>query len=415
MLGIEIQDIKQVNIAPVEKVVLSNGLQVHHIQCTTEQPLIMEAIFPAGKIWEKQKSIAYATNQLIKEGTTIYSGGDIQEIMDFYGTQLKVSMGMDMASIGMKTLDKHVTHVFPVFESILCGSLMPAHELLIFKRNKKNELIYDLQSSDVVAYRTLSEAIFGSDHPYGYNSNLEDYQKITRSAVLSFYKKHYKLGRSEVILCSHNGKILNKLSDLKIGKASKNNQNVPKIFINKPKEVEVNLPNKTQSVILMGCKVPGKRHPDYAGIFVLNTILGGYFGSRLVADLREKRGLAYHIYSSLDCMQKSAMLVIGMETNRRNLKKSLLGVNQNLLKLIENPINNEELRMTKNYLMGQIMGHLDGPVRITNLLKSLVFEGVDLSYITHLIQEIQNINSERIRILASRYLNPKNLTKVIVT
>ena len=176
----------------------------------------------------------------------------------------------------------------------------------------------------------------------------------------------------------------------------------------------ITLPNTHQSSIRIGRKLFSRHHPDYKGLFVLNTILGGYFGSRLMANLREEKGYTYNIHSSLDAMRYDGYFYIGTEVGTQHTSATLEQIYLEMQKLQDTPISTDELEMVRNYLMGNFLTMLDGPFNVSEVAKTLVSDHIPLSFFESLVRTVQEIQAEELQLLAQKYLNKEEMWEVIV-
>jgi predicted Zn-dependent peptidase len=181
-----------------------------------------------------------------------------------------------------------------------------------------------------------------------------------------------------------------------------------------PARQHVAHPGALQTAIKIGRRMFHKKHPDYNGMYVLNTILGGYFGSRLMLNIREKRGYTYNIYSSLDAMMHDGYFYVATEVNSDKTQTTVKQIFREMRRLQEQPVPTEELNMVRNYLMGMLLNGLDGPLNSSDVVKSLIVEGLQAEHFHALAQCILTITPEEIRQLAQRYFNPEDFWVVTV-
>ena len=168
------------------------------------------------------------------------------------------------------------------------------------------------------------------------------------------------------------------------------------------------MPNSMQSGIRVGRRLFSRKHPDFNGVFVLNTILGGYFGSRLMTNIREKKGFTYNIYSTADAMLHDGCLYIATEVNGDKSAATLRAIFSEMKKMREKPVSDDELEMVRNYLLGMLLNGLDGPMNISDVVRNLLVEGLPLSAFDELVQAVRNIRPADIQALAQKYLQPED-------
>jgi predicted Zn-dependent peptidase len=174
-------------------------------------------------------------------------------------------------------------------------------------------------------------------------------------------------------------------------------------------------PQSHQSAIRIGRKLFPQSHPDFNGLFILNTILGGYFGSRLMTEIRENQGLTYGIYSSIDSFAEDGCFYISTETTTQNTQKMIDAIHAEAKKLREELVPDEELQMARNYIMGHLMTQLDGPFSSMDFIKSMKIEGLENEHFAKLIQEIQAMTPGHLLELARQYLVPEEWSTIVVS
>ncbi len=173
-------------------------------------------------------------------------------------------------------------------------------------------------------------------------------------------------------------------------------------------------PQSHQAAIRIGRKLFPQHHPDFTGLFVLNTILGGYFGSRLMTEIRENQGMTYGIYSSVDSFAEEGCFYISTETATENVSKVIDGIIGETRKLKEDLIPDAELHMARNYLMGHLMTQLDGPFSSMDFIKAMKIEHIDNESFVKMIESIQQITQTRLRELANQYMDLDKWVTIVV-
>jgi zinc protease len=248
---------------------------------------------------------------------------------------------------------------------LLTGSTFPQAEIDTYKQNMKQRLNVSLKKADFVAGRLIDTYLYGPDHPYGRYSSFEDFDALTREDIVAFYENYYVNGRFIVFA---SGKLPANLFDLLNeslgGLANEAVTLQPKASqpAAEKKYRVVNDPNGVQGSIRMGMPFPNRHHPDFLKVQVLNNIFGGYFGSRLMSNIREDKGYTYGIHSYLENHIGQSAWVISTEAGRDVCEAALVEVYKEMERLRQEPVDAEELQLVRNYMIGIILGDLDGPV-----------------------------------------------------
>lgn len=413
----KIHALSNIQLPEIQKYTLPNDIPLWVINQGTQEVLKMEVLFAAGRPYEKKALASRVTAELLKEGSKNYSAEQIAESMDFYGSSLKTPVDMDCPSVVLYTLNKHFKQVLPIVSDILLQPSFPQAEMDQFIDRQIRRMEVELTKSDVMAYRMITEQIFGQQHPYGYNSSETTYKDLKRADIVQHFTDFYHAGNSLIIL---SGLVTQREIDLisqhlgklpKRSKAIKAEVNLP---IPGPSSLFIADPEAAQTAYRLGINLFPHGHQDYGDIFVLNTILGGYFGSRLMTNIREDKGYTYNIYSSLDCMRYGGCWLIGSEVNNAFTKETKEEIYKELENLQTELIEEEELEMVKSYLAGVMLGMLDGPFNISEIAKNSYIAQTPLNSFEQALKTVQNIDAQRIRSLFKQYLPLDQLTEVWV-
>lgn len=389
---------------------LSNGFKVAVINAGTQDLSKIEIIFRAGTRYQSQPLVANAAISLLSEGTTKRSSAQIAEELDFYGSFLEPSFSRDFSSISFYTIGKHFYPSVDVLADILLNPAYPQHELEIFCRKGKQSLLVELEKVSTLSRQHFFGALFGSSHPYGSFATPDDYDYLTRDAVQSFRERFHSSQNGLIVIA---GKLDSKQVDFLL--------RLIDVPFFKPKEQEiVALPeyqtttrriftykkDAVQSSLRIGMTWPRRDHPDMPGLNVLNTALGGYFGSRLMRNIREEKGYTYGVSSFILPFSELSVFLVSTEVGAGLAEATMIEVFNEMKRLQTEPLPTEELELVKGYMTGQLLRTFDGPLAIADSLASLhQYNNLDFGYIEKLVSTINNITSDQLKDLASRYLD----------
>ncbi len=412
-----IRPIEKLELPPVETIRLDNGIPVYLINVGTQEALKLELVFFAGRPFEQKQMVARATASLLKEGTHHRDSAQIAEAFDFYGSSLSAPQSLDTANLVAYSLNRHFEQILLLVTEVLAEPAYPEAELAAFiQRNQKN-LREDLSKNEVLAYRTITELIFGESHPYGYNSSQETYAALTRDDLISHYRRCYTIDNCVVFV---SGKIDDQVIALlnqhlgQLDQKGKPEMNPMPPIPDQPQQIRIANPGTVQSAIRIGRHLFDRKHPDFPGMYVVNTVLGGYFGSRLMANIREDKGYTYNIYSLLDSMRFDGSFYIGTEVGTEFAEASLREIYHEMEQLCQSPVEEEELTMVRNYLLGSFLSMVDGPFNVADVVKTLVLEDLPLDYFTQLVDATRYITAEDIQQLSQKYLVQDKMWEVVV-
>lgn len=391
---------------------LSNKIPVHVIENGNEDIIKIDLLFRAGNWYQPKPLVATATNEMLDEGTKNYTGAEIAEYMDYYGAFFKNSATKDTTRVSLLCLNKNLPQLLPVFSEIIKSPTFPEKEFKIYIENKKQQFNIDRSRVMNLSRIYFNEALFGSEHPYGKILTLEDHNQLNTADLKKFHRTHYSPEQCNIIL---SGKIKNGTLEM-IEKYFGNWQNPQSIsepdFTPHPKQEKEYFTQKkdaVQAAIRIGKRLFNQHHPDFAGMNVLTTILGGYFGSRLMKSLREEKGYTYGVNTLIISLVNDGYLLIVSEVGSKVCRAAIDTIYEEIKRLKTEKVPEEELQMVKNYMMGDMLRSFDGLLPISSTYINLIEHKLDEQFFENMIRTINEINPQDLLKLANQYLNEDDM------
>ena len=292
-------------------------------------------------------------------------------------------------------------------------------ELSIFVQNTKQRLAVNLQKCEFIAGRLIDQYVYGSDHPYASFTDAAHLDAITTDQLKKFYNTYYQNGNCVIFV---SGKLPSDLSQqlnvnfgaLSVSKPTFLGEEFKSTPAKEKKRRVENDPNAVQGAIRIAQPFPNRHHPDFKKVIVLNTVLGGFFGSRLMSNIREDKGYTYGIYSYLqNHIQQSAWL-ISTEAGKDVCEATINEVYKEMALLRNEIIKPEELSLVRNYMIGGILGDLDGPFQIMGKWKNIILNNLDEHYFYQSVDAIRNTSADELQELAKKYLEPDKFYELVV-
>ncbi len=424
--------IKVPEIAPIQKPaafeyetnVILEDCALYTIPATHELDLVkIEIVLNRGRHVEQKKLSSRFCARMLKEGTQFKNQDDINDLFDFYGANFHVQYHLDYASFSLVCLSRYCRQLIPLVFEIITQPEFDAIDLKRLKKRAKSKLKLALADNDALSFRILTEKIFGSQHAYGYNSTREDIEQIQVEDLQAFHDTFYCKPNFKVFLSGSVSSDIKKelldhihaLPDQRYNPTSfspeysKNRVSHPDVIY-----LKNDYAFNTQSSIKMGKRIIRRNHPDYIPIHFVNTLLGGFFGSRLMQNIREKEGLTYNIYSDLEPMKHDAYFMIGTEIKTDNIDKVIKMIYHEIQQLEQDIISDQELRMVRNYIKGYLLSSLDGVFSKAEIVKILTLEGMPVNWIYGFFDRLDEIEAEEIPRLVKKYLKKEELFTVVV-
>ncbi len=406
-------------LKPYEKYVLDNGVEVYAVNAGTQEVMSVELVFKAGNWYEQQNNVAAATNYLIKNGTSNKTAFQLNEHFDYYGSHLSRGCYNETSTIILHCINRHLGTHLPVISEMISDSIYPQHELDIFKQNMQQRLIVNLKKCDFVAGRLIEEYLFGKEHPYGVYSNKEDYDALQQQHLQDYYKQYYTNGHCTIFAGGLLPENFEQLLNETIGQLPLNQTVLPQILhpVHPADEKKYRINNDVngvQGAIRLARSFPNRHHPDFQGVQVLNTLFGGFFGSRLMSNIREDKGYTYGIHSYILNHISTTAWMVSTEAGKDVCEATIHEVYNEMKDMREELVDEEELQLVKNYLIGTILGDLDGPFHIIGRWKNLILNGLDENYFYSSVNTIKKISAKELQELANKYLQPEAFYELVV-
>lgn len=404
-------------LKPADKFTLRNGVNVYAVNAGAEEVLSFEWVFFAGNWQEEKNLVAATTNFLLRNGTSKKSAFQINEHFEYYGSYLNRACYNETATITLHCLSKHVTELLPMVKELITDSTMPQNELDVYRQNMKQRLKVNLKKSDFVASRLIDVYLYGENHPYGKYSKEEDFNELSREELLQYYKKYYQEGKMIFFVAGKLPANLAQLLDDNFGDLPNKTNDAPAIIVKPSIEKKFRVTNDeagVQGSIRIARPFPNRHHPDFLKVQVLNALFGGFFGSRLMSNIREDKGYTYGIYSYLLNHVNESGWMISTEAGKDVCEATIAEVYKEMKDLREELVEDEELLLVRNYMMGGLLGDLDGPFQIIARWKNIVLNGLTEQYFYESIDTIKSLSPKEIQDLSQKYLQPDDFYELVV-
>ena len=404
-------------LAPVKNLFLRNGVPVFLIESGTEDVMRIEFVFRAGQVNESVALQASTTNMMLTEGSEKYSSEEINRLLDRYGVFHHLSAEKDTAGMVMFVLNKYTEKVIELAGEILYNPVFPEKEFEILMKKRLRWYLVSREKVQNLATEKFFESLFGSNHPYGRQISENDFENLNTNHIKDFYTSFYVPGNMTVIISGKTGSDTLELIDKYMGGISSGKASygeMKKMVNGSPiKKVHINKPGALQSSVRIGSATINKRHPEYPGLKVLNSLLGGYFGSRLMKNIREEKGYTYGIHSSASSLVLSGYKIISAEVSNKITQKAIDEIYKEIRILQTEQVNSEELDVVRNYMSGEMVRMFDGPFAMAESFKAIWEFDLDVNYYHKLAGTIRSINPDAIMQLANKYYNIDDLYEIV--
>ncbi|RLD66817.1 MAG: insulinase family protein, partial [Bacteroidetes bacterium] len=371
----EIKDIENVNIRQPQRSKLSNGVPVFSFDVSEQDFVKIELSFDAGSSYSEKALVASVTNKLLTEGTKKHTSSEIANIIDSFGGFFETSISKDSASVILYTLNKYMNKTLPILAEIVKEPIFKKEELDLFLAQKRNEHLVNQERVAYIARSSFAAMLFGENHPYGRILKMEDFDRIDRQDIIDFHQNYYLNGRLQIFtagkMASNTLSLLDTyFGDMEFCDKVDTQITVPfKPSIQKFHQIEKD--EAVQNAIRIGKPIINQQHPDFHSLRILNTIFGGYFGSRLMTNIREDKGYTYGIGSGIMSMRDAAFFFISSEVKADVTNLAIDEILKEINLLQTQLVGTDELNLVKNYLQGEFQRSFDGPFALLSRFKEI--------------------------------------------
>lgn len=412
------QAIQHVDLVEASTHQLTNGVPVHVIRAGKQPVVGIELIFRRGGIkYEQQSASCFFTMKMLSEGTRHRSAFQLSSFVDGLGAYLQLTPGLDRSSVELYSLRKHTGVLLALLKEMLTEPVFPEAELVKLKAVQQQHIRVSNEKSNVLASKRLKAILFGEDHPYGKSLTETAINALSRQHLVAFYENNLR-SHWEVIVSGDVTKDTLATVDHHLGQipvAEVSQSLSPAVeFLPVSKRNLLERSDNLQSSLRMGMPLFKKDAADYHAMRVVNTILGGYFGSRLMRNIREERGLTYGISSGIVALEDSGYLVIGTDVKKQVTQLAIDEIYREIERLCREPVSAIELRTVKNYLAGKLLNSIDTPFALAEKFKNIYLYGLTYGFYQNYLKTLNTITPEAIQVVANRYLVAANIREVIV-
>lgn len=414
-----IHDIEKISFPAPEYISLPNQLALYGFNGAKNDILRLDLVFDSGRWTEPAPLIAESTAKLFKSGTASLTSFELNEQIENYGSTIRASAGYNTFTVSVYCMNRFLEPTLQLLHTCLTEIVFPQHEIDLLQKNALAKLKVSKEKNDYLADVAFKKNVFGEQHPYGYETTETAIQQISQELLLPFYHSELGTSNATLFLAGKYGQrelsIIEKYLGTWTGAtANRASTTFPLQQGFAQPAIRIEKPNSVQASIIIGKEFFNKHHSDYAAFLLLNTIFGGYFGSRLMSNIREDKGLTYGIHSSLSTLKHSGIFSIQTDTNLENLELCLREIYLEMERLHHEIIPAEEITLARNYLLGKFLGRTDGPFNQIEVFKSYFIENLPINKFEDFVDTIRQTDALSLQQLAQKYLRKESLCEVVV-
>jgi len=403
----------------LERLRMKNGMPLNVIRAGSQEVVRLDILIGGGQWHQTQALQALFTNRMLREGTTSLTSSQIAEKLDYYGAWLELSSAVNYGFVTLYSLNKYFPHTLAIIADMLMNPTFPEKEMEVVVETNRQQFLVNSTRVEVIARKQLNRSLFGVQHPFGRFAEASDYDRITIDALRDFYRKYYHSGNCSVYVSGKVTPEIIRCIEEHLGEAPwGETRRMSPLQLMEPqttseKHVFVEKADALQSSLKMGSFLMDRAHPDFLKARVLVTLFGGYFGSRLMSNIREDKGYTYGIGAGIVNCPGSGVLVVTTEADNHYIDAIIGEVYQEMDRLCNDLAPQEELEMVRNYMLGDMSRSYEGPFSLSDAWIYVETAELDDEFFARSLDAIRSVTSEEIRTLAQRYFCKEKLIEVV--
>lgn len=398
-----------------QSIQFSNGAPAYLFEDKSTSAVKLSLLFNTGSKYNAYPFQATAMAAVWQQGPEGMSATVFSETIDRYGAFLSINAGYEFTEITLHFLEKHSASLLPLIKDLIQNPAFDPAEVEIDKKARFQRIASELQKTSFTASAHFNRMVYGENHPLGNVATPEQTTQSTRESLVDFFQNKVKNNLHCMVLA---GGITEEL-------LTALQQTIGFIPVNKT-SIEGSAPAPTgekrffylhsaanQNTIIIGRPIFSRFHPDFAEMRVVVSLLGGYFGSRLMSNLREDKGFTYGVSAYMNVHANSGQLIIRTDVGSEVTSAAINEIYKELEALRNNLVDTSELELVCNYLNGTYLRSVDGCFPQAELMNRLLCYGIGKEAIQKNLQALKTITPNRVQELANLYFNPADFIESV--
>lgn len=407
---------RSVDMPEAECRTLGNGVRIYTLAADDFEVVRMTLVVHAGTSMQHKPFSASATANMLSEGTAALSAQQIAERLDYYGSWFDVNIDRDYVYITFCSLTKFFAPTAEVAEQVILYPTFPEREVAAYCAKRRQQLAVERRKVDTIAREAFARATFGECHPYGISSDERLYDDLRRDDLAELYGRLY-VAENCFVVCS--GRIDEQVLSI-VGRIAGQIPSASAVW--QPTfppcvtthSLRIGHKPAVQSAIRIGRLLFDRRHEDFVGMQVVATVLGGYFGSRLMQNLRARNGYTYGVMAAMVNFEREGYLAIAAQVASEHTEDALREIYAEIERLRSEPVSEEELQLVRNMMIGEMLRILDGPFGIADVTIENILCGMGSDATSQTVERILATTPDEVMHLSRRYLRREDLIEVVV-
>ena len=400
------------------EVVMPNGVPLYLLDGVDKGVVRFDILFKGGYAVQDKPLLAMFTNRMLREGTASFSAVEISRNLDYYGAWVDMYSSQNCNHITLYTMSKHFLPLLQLLEDMVKHPQFPQENLDTVRNNNKAYFTVNSQKVDIVSQRYFEHSLWGSGHPLGHVVCADDYDAITRDDILDYYNRYYGSCNCTMFLSGSVNDAMLAEVEKSFGSGvwgCRNECRPVDVAMPVPQygRCKVPVPDTMQSAVKIGFMAMDASHPDFCKFRFLCVLLGGYFGSRLMSNIREENGYTYHIAAELDAYGHKNAFMISTEAATEYVNPLVDEVYREIERLAVETVDEVEVELVRNYIMGELCREYEGQSAKSEVFINAWLSGVDFVSVNRYIDEVRSVTPAELQRLAREYFHRDRMIEIV--
>lgn len=383
-----------------------NGIPLFIIPEVRQDVIKIEFIFPAGKWFEPKAGVSHFTSNMLEKGTDRLNSSDLAEAFDRLGAHIEISAGYDNTAVSVYALRKNWKEAAELLVEMIQTPSFDSEELSLLRDIFLQNLKINKEKTSFVVSQLIRKNIYGN-HPYGTSLEEKDVLELTPDQLKGFHATNFR--PAAIFVTTHPSVTLEELTArFGLFVAATHDRSARPAITPGLKNEHV-AKEGVQTSLRLGRRSLTRTDENYPDLLLFNHILGGYFGSRLMKNIREEKGLTYGIYSSINPFIHDSFFVIGADVNKENRDLALDEIRKEIKKMRTEPVGSEELEIARNHFLGSLQSEVANPFSVTDKIKNIQLNRLHKNYYPKLFKKINSLTAEDLLAVGEQQVHEDSL------
>lgn len=412
-----ISDFSSLTIPDLCDTVLPSGIRLRYLDWPGLDVISIIVVFDSGICESDNVCASRLAVPLVSEGSVAHPDGELSELMGYNGVKVSTRQHDHHTEFSFSMLRSRLDDVVPLIREFIFSPAFSMRSVEVYRENAAQAYMLNRQKVGYRADMLMSRHLFGADHIKARELTDTDYMSVTRDDIVASYRQITGSEVTVYVVGAIDGSVKAQIdavfADRDVLPDSRHNI-VPYMACGLGRRYDVHMDEKLQSGVVMSLPVIDRNHPDYIMLRNLIIALGGYFGGRLMTNIREDKGLTYGISSALYGSPEGAYVSIVSKTDNRNVDALIDESRREVARLSDELFSDVELKTVRSYILSQLASMLDTPFSIMQYHLSLKTAFIPQpDYFVRQFDTALNMTSEQLRDIARRHLADRDWTVVV--